>query len=114
MISPIISSFETTTVMPSSSSSSMNSLNIENERKQQQQKSSTTMTNTVVSGEKSNEIEIMENWPNDYELYLPQFWFTTHAEMDESITYQLYFLSNILPLILFNAFNNELTVDDRN
>ncbi|KAH9491122.1 Glycogenin-2 [Dermatophagoides farinae] len=59
MISPIISSFETTTVMPSSSSSSMNSLNIENERKQQQQKSSTTMTNTVVSGEKSNEIEIL-------------------------------------------------------
>ncbi|XP_075680085.1 protein croquemort-like isoform X3 [Dermatophagoides pteronyssinus] len=49
---------------------------------------------------KSNEIEIMENWPNDYELYLPQFWFTTHAEMDQSITYQLYFLSNILPLIL--------------
>ena len=49
---------------------------------------------------KSNEIEIMENWPNDYELYLPQFWFTTHAEMDETITYQLYFLSNILPLIL--------------
>ncbi|XP_046913295.2 protein croquemort [Dermatophagoides farinae] len=53
-----------------------------------------------VLAKKSDEIEIMEDWPDNFELYLPQFWFTTHAELDESITYQLYFLSNVLPLIL--------------
>lgn len=50
---------------------------------------------------KRKEMEIMESWPDDLKLYFPQFWFTTHAEIDDSIKNQLYFITEILPLILF-------------
>ncbi|OTF81154.1 replication factor C subunit 5-like protein [Euroglyphus maynei] len=56
-----------------------------------------------ILAKKYDEIEIMADWPDNFELYLPQFWFTTNAELDESTTYQLYFLSEILPLILLLA-----------
>lgn len=53
---------------------------------------------------KRNEfIEIMNDWPESFQLYLPQFWSQTSIDLDSSMVSQLDFLLNKLPLVLLLA-----------
>ncbi|KAI2804845.1 hypothetical protein BLOT_003833 [Blomia tropicalis] len=53
---------------------------------------------------KVKEIEIMESWPDNLEIYLPQFWSSTSVTVNEQTKNQLELFNkvlNILPLTIF-------------